>query len=152
MAPYQGRGLAHASQIEMTVSDPVRAILDTNIPVRHLTGDPPSQARRATAFLGAGHELFLTDLVLAELVYVLEAVYRRPRRQIAEAARSLLALRGIVVVDPDLLLRAIELYESATLHFAEAYLAAAAESWGVGAVASFDRGLHRVTSIRRLEP
>jgi predicted nucleic-acid-binding protein len=79
----------------------------------------------------------LLDLVLAELVYVLESVYERSRAQVAEAARSLLALPSIAVVDPDHLLRAVELYEVERVHFAEAYLAAAAELSGIGRVASF---------------
>jgi predicted nucleic acid-binding protein len=130
----------------------VRALLDTNVLVRHLTGDPPSQARRATALLAGDNELLLADLVLAELVYVLESFYRRPREQVAEAARSLLALPSIATVDPDLLLRSLELYEAHRLDYAEAYLAAAAEVWEVGRVVSFDQALDRVASIQRVQP
>lgn len=39
------------------------AFVDTNILVRHLTGDPPRLATRATAFLATGRRLYLTDLV-----------------------------------------------------------------------------------------
>ena len=130
----------------------MRALLDTNVLVRHLTGDPPSQARRATALLADDHELLLTDLVLAELVYVLESFYQRPRGEVAEAARSLLALPSIATVDADLLLRSLELYESHRLDYAEAYLAAAAEVWDLDRVVSFDRGLDRVPSIKRVQP
>jgi predicted nucleic acid-binding protein len=147
MVPNPDRDLAKASQ-----SPSVRALLDTNVLVRHLTGDPPSQARRAAALLAGDHELLLTDLVLAELVYVLESFYRRPREQVAAAARSLLALPSIATVDPDLLLRSLELYESRRLDYAEAYLAAAAEVWEVDRVVSFDRGLDRVPSIKRVQP
>ena len=130
----------------------MRAFVDTNVIVRHLTGDPPAQARRATSLLRGRHELLLTDLVLAELVYVLESYYERPRGEVAIMARSLLALRSIVAIDDLLLLRAIELYESERLDFAEAYLVAAAETSGVGAVASFDRRIDRARTIRRIEP
>jgi predicted nucleic acid-binding protein len=129
----------------------VRALLDTNILVRHLTGDPPRQARPATALLAGDDVLVLADLVLAELVYVLESYYQRPRDEIANAARSLLALPS-VASDHELLLRPIELYEAERLDFADAYLCAAAEISGVSIVASFDRRIDRVTSIQRLEP
>jgi predicted nucleic acid-binding protein len=36
---------------------PLSAFLDTNILIRHLTGDPPEQARRARAFLASADEL-----------------------------------------------------------------------------------------------
>ena len=35
------------------------AFVDSNVLVRHLTGDPPRQAKRATKFLRAGENLIL---------------------------------------------------------------------------------------------
>ncbi|HZI96712.1 MAG TPA: hypothetical protein VFD41_04215, partial [Actinomycetales bacterium] len=64
----------------------------------------------------------------------------------------LLAFTSIVVVDLALLLRAIEVYETDRLDFAEAYLVACAESTGVGRVASFDRSIDRVGTVERIEP
>lgn len=128
------------------------AFVDTNILVRHLTGDPADMAARATAYLAAEPELLLTDLIAAETVYVLESFYEAPRGQVADALRSLLAFGSIVTVDPALLLRAVEVYETARIDFADAYLVASAESTGVGAVASFDRSIDRVTTIKRVEP
>ena len=57
-----------------------------------------------------------------------------------------------MVLDPAALLRALEVYEGDRLDFAEAYLVAQAERSGVGAVASFDRAIDRVATVRRLEP
>ena len=128
------------------------AFVDTNILVRHLTGDPPDMAARATAYLGSERELFLTDLVAAETVYVLESFYEVPRQQVAEAVRSLIAFDSVVCVDPALLLWAAEVHETDRIDFAEAYLVACAESTGVGAIASFDRSLDSVHSIERIEP
>lgn len=128
------------------------AFVDTNILVRHLTGDPPAMAARATAFLASEPELYLADLVVAETVYVLESYYKAPREQIAEAMRSLTAMRSMITVDPSLLLRAIEVYETDRLDFAEAYLVACAESTGIGRIASFDRTIDRVLTVERVEP
>lgn len=128
------------------------AFVDTNVLVRHLTGDPPAMARRATQFLSEASELLLTDLVAAETIYVLESFYEAPRDQIAEAMRSLLAFDAIVVVDAALLLRAIEIYEVDRLDFAESYVVACAESTGVGAIASFDKSTDRVDTVERVEP
>lgn len=130
----------------------MRAFIDTNVLVRHLTGDPPPQAKRATAFLADANELILTDLVLAEMVYVLESFYEVPRADIARMARSLLALPSIETGDHELLLRTVEIYEVLRLEFAEAYLSALAEMSDVKRVASFDRQIDRVKSIERIEP
>ena len=128
------------------------AFVDTNVLVRHLTGDPPEMAARATAFLRAGSQLLLSDLVAAETVYVLESFYETTRGDVAEALRSLVAFDSVVCVDPPLLLRAIEVYEIDRIDFAEAYLVACAETTGVGKIASFDRTLDRVSTIQRIEP
>jgi predicted nucleic acid-binding protein len=128
------------------------AFVDTNVIVRHLTGDPPDMAARATAYLAAEPELFLVDLIVAETIYVLESFYETPRDQIAVAMRSLIALPSAITADPALLLRAIEVYEIDRVDFAEAYLVACAESSGISRVASFDRSIDRVGTIDRVEP
>jgi predicted nucleic-acid-binding protein len=126
--------------------------VDANILVRHLTGDPEDLAARATRYLATRRDLLVTDLVVAETVYVLESFYRTPRVQLAQAIRSLVAFDSVVVVDPALLLRAVELYETDRLDFAEAYLVACAETTGVRRVASFDRAIDRVGTVDRVEP
>lgn len=109
-------------------------------------------ATRATALLRAEHNLYLTDLLVAENIYVLESFYEVPRTRVAEAIRALLALGSMIVVDRGLLLRAVEVYETARLDFAEAYLVACAESTGILRVASFDRTIDRVGTVIRVEP
>jgi len=130
----------------------VTAFVDTNILVRHLTGDPPAQARRATRYLETADELLLPDLIAAEVAYVLESYYEAPRAQVAEALRAILAFPSMRMVDADLLRRAVEVYEVHRLDFADAYLVASAERTGVGVIASFDRSIDRVTTVRRDEP
>ena len=128
------------------------AFLDTNILIRHLTGDPPGQATRATRYLERAEDLLLPDLIFAEVAYVLESYYEVARAQVADALRAILAFRAVKVVDLELLQRAVEVYEVHRLDFADAYLVASAERTGVGVVASFDRSIDRVGSVRRDEP
>lgn len=128
------------------------AFLDTNVLVRHLTGDPPVQARRATAYLKRAKELLLPDLIVAEVVYVLESFYEVKRQRVAELARAIIGFPAVVVVDEPLLLRALEVYELERLDFADAYLVASAEASGVGTIASFDREIDRIATVRRVEP
>jgi predicted nucleic-acid-binding protein len=126
-------------------------LLDTNVVIRHLTGDPPEMARRATQFLAANAELVLVDVVLAECVYVLQSVYEVDRRGVAEMMRAALAMT-MISADTELLLRALEIYELDRLDFAEAYLVAAAEFTDVESIASFDKAIDRTSSVERVAP
>ncbi|MGA2529089.1 MAG: PIN domain-containing protein [Acidimicrobiales bacterium] len=128
------------------------AFVDTNVIIRHLTGDPAEMATKATSYFRTETELLVTDLVVAETVYVLESFYETPREQVAVALRSLIALAAVETVDSALLLRALEVYEIDRIDFAEAYLVASAESTGVNRIASFDRSIDRVRTVERVEP
>ena len=127
-------------------------LVDTNVLVRHLTGDPSEQAVRATRFLSEERVLVVPDLVIAEMVYVLESVYGAARPTVAAAVRSVLTFDSIHVADESLLLRTVEVYEFDRLDIAESYLIAMAERTGVGVIASFDRSIDRVGTVRRVEP
>lgn len=109
-------------------------------------------AARATAALGSRGPLLLTDLVLAECVYVLESFYEVERPRVADLLRAAIALPSIETIDADLLLRALAVYEIDRLDFAEAYLVALAEASGVGEIVSFDRSIDRVETVTRREP
>lgn len=126
-------------------------LLDTNIVIRHLTGDPPDMAKRATQFLTSESDLVLVDVILAECVYVLASVYGIDRVAVAQLMRAALMLPTISA-DVELLFRALEIYEIDRLDFAEAYLVAAAEFTGVESIASFDKAIDRVPSVERLAP
>jgi predicted nucleic-acid-binding protein len=128
------------------------SFVDTNILICHLTGDPPDQAARATAFLADADELLLVDLVVAETIYVLESFYEQPRERVAELVRAILGFPAIRIIDHALVHRALEIYEFDRLDFAEAYLVASAEGSGVATIASFDRSIDRMTSVQRIEP
>jgi predicted nucleic-acid-binding protein len=130
----------------------VSAFVDTNVLIRHLTGDPPEPAARATHLLSQATQLLLPDLIVAEVVYVLESFYEVPRPRVAELVRAVVAFPAIEVADEPVLLRALEVYEVHRLDFAEAYLVAEAETSDVNAVASFDKTIERVPTVRRVAP
>jgi predicted nucleic-acid-binding protein len=128
------------------------AFVDTNVIIRHLTGDPPEMAERSTELLVSREDLLLADLVVAECVYVLESFYEVDREEVARLMRSVVTFPSLLSPDPALLLRALTVYEIAKIDFAEAYLVAQAEVTGVGEIVSFDRSIDRVPSVSRREP
>ncbi|WP_110038092.1 PIN domain-containing protein [Nocardia neocaledoniensis] len=126
--------------------------LDTNVLVRHFTQDPPDMGRSATKLLAESEDLYLPDLIVAETVYVLQSVYQVPRHEVAALTRAIIGSRNVVTDDPAVLIRAADVYEHHRLSFADAYLVALAEADSGSSIASFDKGISKVGTVRRIEP
>ena len=125
------------------------AFLDTNVLVRHLTGDIPARRGAPHATSPAPTKLLLADLILAEVAYVLESYYEAPRTQVATSLRAVLAFPAVRVVDLGLLQRAVEIYDVERLDFAEAYLVACAERAGSARSPPSTARTDRVPTVRR---
>ena len=130
----------------------MKILLDTNVIVRHLTGDPADLAQAATGFLTNATDLVLTDVIAAETVYVLESYYRAPRNTIATALRALLAMHTVSTQNASVLLRSLDLYEHQKMDFADAYLVAYGEAQVIDAIASFDKGIGKTGAVQRIDP
>ena len=73
-------------------------LLDTSVILRYLVDAPPELATRATHILDQGSDLWITDSVLAETVYVLMSFYRAPRAEVVDRAIELVRKRNVSVV------------------------------------------------------
>lgn len=127
------------------------AYVDTNVLVRHITGDHDGHARRATALLHGPRRLLLEPLVLLETAFVLGGPYGYSRDRIVRCLLDVLTLPAIVA-DIDLLSTALALHVEHRIGLPDAVLAAAALLDGPPVVASFDRDLDRVPGLERLAP
>ena len=130
--------------------------IDANVILRHLTQDPPEQARRAGALFAAAQQGQLTlrvdTITVAECVWVLGSVYGHRPEQIAHALSDFVLAHGIAADDRDLLLGALDLYASYGVDFADALLAARAARTESAAVYSFDLDFDRLPGVRRIDP
>ena len=83
-----------------------KTFLDTNIFLRYLTNDDPEKADRVEQLLrkAASGKIVLvtTELVIAEIVWVLESYYEVDKVLIAEQVRAILATEGLEIVNGDL--------------------------------------------------
>ena len=83
----------------------MRAV-DTNVLVRLVVRDDADQVRAAEEFIASG--AWVSHLVLAETLWVLDAVYERTPEQIATAVDMLLNHQHLTVQDSDVVAAAIE--------------------------------------------
>ena len=102
--------------------------VDTNLFIRYLTNDDPIKADRVEKLLEEAAKgqvkLVTTEMVIAEIVWVLESSYSLKNREIAPLIRSILATPGIEVINSAQVSRALELYVSVNVDFIDGYVAA----------------------------
>lgn len=128
-------------------------ILDTNVVVRYLTGDPAPLAARAEQIIDREPDLQVTDVVLAETAHVLASVYEVPRDEIVDHLIAFIRKRNITPfgLDKNLVIQGLLLCRpSGRVSVADAMIWTAARSSGHGTVYSFDKRFpHDGINIRR---
>jgi predicted nucleic-acid-binding protein len=119
--------------------------LDTNVVVRLMVEDDPTQVKRARRMLELAEEqgepALVGDIVLCELDWVLSAGYRVPRQRILAALTELAADPRFRFEDPQRVRVALDLYQGGSADLADYLLGLAAESAGAVTTYTFDRGL-----------
>ena len=113
--------------------------LDTNVVVRFLTRDDPSQAERALEIFRSG-QLWLPRTVLLETEWVLRSAYSLSRQTILASFRKLMGLPELLVEDRTVALQALRWYEEG-LGLADALHLAS--SGGADRFVTFDARLAR---------
>jgi predicted nucleic-acid-binding protein len=126
--------------------------LDTNVIVRFLVADDRRQATRARSVVSTAVaqnvQLYVSDIVACEVVWVLETAYGFQRREIASVLNQLLHARHLKFRSTELMLEALEAYEVGKGDFADYLIRANAMNAGCEAVLTFDKALHREAHFR----
>jgi predicted nucleic acid-binding protein len=124
---------------------------DTNIFIRFLTNDPPKQANRVRNLFESlkekGLELFVSDLVVAEVAYVLESVYGAEKGQVSEALMAIAELDNVIMENRTIVLDAIAIYQERGLDFTDAYVAAHMKKSECRRICTFDGDFKKLDFI-----
>jgi predicted nucleic-acid-binding protein len=122
---------------------------DTSVLVRLLERDDDKQVRAAEEFIAPG--AWISQLVLVETMWVLDAVYERTPAQIAKAIEMLLDHRQLVLQDADIVSAAlIHFKKRPALGFSDCLVLEVARKAGHLPVGTFDRNLARLDSAELL--
>lgn len=132
-----------------------RYLVDTNVLLRFLSGEPVPQAEAARKlFLDAAMDEVVLDVspvIVAEAMYTLVSFYGIERRDAADKLSALLRRRGVKVRDGSQVFSALERLRTVNVGFADAFLAAGGMEEKVP-IASFDRDLDKFKEVTRYEP
>ena len=126
----------------------MRAV-DTNVLVRLLARDDARQAKAADEFVAPG--AWISLLVLAETLWVLESVYERTPTQMAAALEMLLAHENLVLQDADTVAAALAHFRlRPALGFSDCLVLEIARKAGHTPIGTFDRALGRLAGTHKL--
>jgi predicted nucleic-acid-binding protein len=127
----------------------MRAV-DTNVLVRLIVRDNPDQVRAAEEFVAGG--AWVSQLVLAETMWVLDAVYERTPEQIATAVDMLLNHQHLAVQDADVVAAATESFRRRpSLGLSDCLVLEIARKVGNVPLGTFDRELAKFDDAVRLQ-
>jgi len=120
----------------------MRAV-DTNVLVRLLVRDNAAQVKAAEAFIENG--AWVSHLVLAETLWVLDAVYERASDQIAMAVDLLLNHTSLTVQDADVVTLALDAFRARpSLGFSDCLVLEIARRAGHVPLGTFDKNLAKL--------
>jgi predicted nucleic-acid-binding protein len=126
----------------------MRAV-DTNLLVRLLARDDLEQVKAAEAFIAKG--AWVSHLVLAETIWVLDAVYNRSPKRIANAVDLLLNHKEITIQEADVVTLALNQFQSRpSLGFSDCLVLEIARKAGHLPLGTFDRNFAKLDDTHRL--
>ncbi len=127
------------------------AWLDTNVILRFLIRNDESEFKAAyDIFQKAekGHLILqVHPVTVAEMILTLDLFYQYSRKEISETLSGFFEIEGLVVLDKDLIQKALTIYGEKEVDYIDAYLAAVAGKNKEHAIVTFD-----VSCFSRLHP
>ncbi len=126
----------------------MRAV-DTNVLVRLIARDDAAQVRAAEGFVAKG--AWISHLILAETMWVLDSVYAASREQISTAVEMLLNHQELTLQDADAVSAALTHFRRySKVEFSDCLALEIARKAGHIPLATFDRDFAKLADVERL--
>ena len=127
----------------------MRAV-DTNVVVRLIVRDDPEQVDRAEAFVARG--AWISLLVLAETLWVLQSVYGLSRQRLGTVVDMLMEHDRLTLQQEEVVRKARAAFESGqSAGFSDCLIVEAARQAGHTPVGTFDKAMSRLDGAHRLD-
>lgn len=130
--------------------------IDANIILRYLTNDVPDQAKQAEELLkrveDGKEDVFLPDIILADIIWILEGYYKQTREDIREWITAILSMQGLTFSSKDIALNALDVYMDKRIDWSDAFTASQMLQREITEIYSFDKHFDRIDGIARIEP
>jgi len=110
--------------------------IDANVILRFLLADNEEMFKISKEIMNKN--IYISNEVLAEVIYVLEKFYKFKREIIFDKLYKLIGLKNIFNYDKQFLLKALEIYGTSNLDFVDCLLCAFSE---IDDIVTFDKKL-----------
>jgi len=127
--------------------------LDTNILVRYFTFDHPSQTARAIEImdsLTAEEPGFVSLVVVAELVWVLDSAYKLTKSEIITSLELLLRGKEVIVQEADVAWQALTTFKKSGSSYSDCLIERLGHAAGCHYTLTFDRDAARTAGMKLL--
>lgn len=123
--------------------------VDTNVLVRLLARDDAKQSKAADSFVAKG--AWISHLVLAETLWVLESVYDRTAAQLLAALELLLTHESLVLQDADTVAAALSNFRiKPAVGFSDCLVLEIARKAGHLPLGTFDKAFGKIDGAQKL--
>jgi predicted nucleic acid-binding protein len=130
--------------------------VDTNIFLRFLLNDDPQKADACEELFRkaiAGKESLLTsDMVVAEIIWVLESYYELEKQDIREKLEKILNTQNLHCPNRGIIINALSLYVEKNIDYIDSYNAYLLSIHKMSEIYSYDKHFDRLDWLKRLEP
>ncbi len=117
--------------------------LDTNVLVRFLVGDDPAQLKKVIALFdsasASGERFWVSSIVLLELLWVLESLYKVPRATLLSTLEQLSDLAVIQLEDAPLLPYFLSIAHTSSMELSDLLIAVRSHKSSGHVTLTFDR-------------
>ncbi len=96
-------------------------IVDANVIIRYLLNDVKDLTERSAEIIENSH-IYIPNEIIAEVVYVLEKVYKITREDISSSLSTLFNYPTVEVSDKSLIFEALSLYKRRKIDFVDTLL------------------------------
>ncbi len=127
--------------------------LDTNVIIRYMTQDDPTQAKTASEFIekNCSEESpgYICHIVLCEISWVLESNYGLDKESIIQVIEELLQINQITIPQPETVWRALNDFKNSNADFSDHLIAGTNFTNGCQQTVTFDKkaGKHSLFQI-----
>ena len=130
--------------------------IDADVILRYLTNDVPEQAKQVEELFNrvevGNEDVFLPDIILADIIWILEKYYKQTREDIREWITAILSLQGLTFSDKEMALNALDIYVAKKIDWSDASAAIQMLQRDITEIYLFDKHFDRIDGIIRIEP